>query len=173
MTSRCKSGQRRDQATFVAARRRLGRPGRCSAGSSPLWEGATHQSAASKRSLPRRQTFPRKGPTGSRARGKRAKAMEGVKNLDQQPQGALRRRGRGMVRQPSWEQERPVSAPAVRPDGTASPWDELGAPNPISGVPDEMGESGAGVGGGHSSDEGVDNRTRWSEGPLAECAAQR
>ena len=49
----------------------------------------------------------------------------------------------------------------------------LGASNPISGVPDEMGESGAGVGGGHSSGEGVDNRTRRSEGPLAECAAQR
>src|SRR6266508_6037169 len=48
----------------------------------------------------------------------------------------------------------------------------LGATNPISGAPDEMGESGAGVGGGHSSDEGVDNRTRRSEGPLAECAAQ-
>jgi hypothetical protein len=50
---------------------------------------------------------------------------------------------------------------------------DLGAPNPISGLPDEMGESGAGVGGGHSSGEGVDNRTRRSEGPLAECAAQR
>ncbi len=49
----------------------------------------------------------------------------------------------------------------------------LGATNPISGQPDEVGESGAGVGGGHSSDEGVDNRTRRSEGPLAECAAQR
>jgi len=49
----------------------------------------------------------------------------------------------------------------------------LGATNPISGQPDEMGESGAGVGGGHSSDEGVDNRTRRSKGPPAECAAQR
>src|SRR6266540_754379 len=49
----------------------------------------------------------------------------------------------------------------------------LGATNPISGQPDEVGESGAGVGGGHSSDEGVDNRTRRSEGPPAECAAQR
>jgi hypothetical protein len=46
MTSRCKSGQRRYQDTFVAARRRSGRPGRRSAGSSPLREGATHQSAA-------------------------------------------------------------------------------------------------------------------------------
>src|SRR5215831_20112533 len=34
MTSRWKSGQRRYQGTFVVARRRLGRPGRRSAGSS-------------------------------------------------------------------------------------------------------------------------------------------
>jgi putative transposase len=47
MTSRCKSGQRRHQGTFVVARRRSGRPGRRSAGSSPPWEGATHRSAAS------------------------------------------------------------------------------------------------------------------------------
>ena len=46
MTSRCKSGRRRRQGTFVVARRRSGRPGRCSAGSSPPREGATHQSAA-------------------------------------------------------------------------------------------------------------------------------
>jgi hypothetical protein len=47
MTSRCKSGQRRYQDTFVAARgRRSGRPGRRSAGSNPHQEGATHQSAA-------------------------------------------------------------------------------------------------------------------------------
>ena len=41
--------------------------------------------------------------------------MEGVKTLEAQPRRTLRRRGRGMVRQPSWEQERPVSAPAERP----------------------------------------------------------
>jgi hypothetical protein len=46
MTSRCKSGRRRYQGTFVAARRRSGRPGRRSAGSSPLREGASHRSAA-------------------------------------------------------------------------------------------------------------------------------
>jgi hypothetical protein len=99
--------------------------------------------------------------------------MEGVKRLEMQPRRTRRRKGRGMVGESSWEQERPVSAPAVRPDGKASLWGGLGATNPISGAPDEMGESGAGVGGGHSSDEGVDNRTRRSEGPLAECAAQR
>ena len=115
----------------------------------------------------------RKGATGSRAWHDGAKATEGVKRLEMQPRRTRRRKGRGMVGQPLWEQERPVSAPAVRPDGKASPWGGLGAPNPISGVPDEVGESGAGVGGGHSSDEGVDNRTRRSEGPLAECAAQR
>src|SRR5439155_12614392 len=78
-----------------------------------------------------------------------------------------------MVGESSWEQERPVSAPAVRPLGKADRAGGLGATNPISGEPDEMGESGAGVGGGRSSDEGVDNRTRRSEGPLAECAVQR
>ncbi len=115
----------------------------------------------------------RKGATGSRAWHDGAKAMEGVKRLEMQPRRTRRRMGRGMVGESSWEQERPVSAPAVRPLGEADRAGGLGATNPISGQPDEMGESGAGVGGGHSSDEGVDNRTRRSEGPLAECAAQR
>ncbi len=52
------------------------------------------------------------------------------------------------------------------PAGKASPLGGLGATNPISGLPDEMGESGAGVGGGHSSDEGENNRTRRSEGAV-------
>jgi hypothetical protein len=39
-----------------------------------------------------------------------------------------------MVRQPSWEQERPVSAPAVRPGG-CHPTGGLGASSPISGIP--------------------------------------
>ena len=117
-------------------------------------------------------TDSRKGAIGSRAWHDGAKAMEGVKRLEMQPRRTRRRRGRGMVGQSSWKQERPVSAPAVRPLG-CQPRGGLGATNPISGVPDEVGESGAGVGGGHSSDEGVDNRTRRSEGPLAERAAQR
>jgi putative transposase len=45
-TSRCKSGQGRYQGTFVAARRRSGRPGCRSAGSNPPREGATHRSVA-------------------------------------------------------------------------------------------------------------------------------
>jgi hypothetical protein len=60
--------------------------------------------------------------------------MEGVKTLEVQPRRTLRRRGRGMVRQPSWEKERPVSAPAVRPLGCHLKGG-LGASNPISGVP--------------------------------------
>ncbi len=36
-----------------------------------------------------------------------------------------------MVRQPSWKQERPVSAPAMRPVG-CHPTGGLGASNPIS-----------------------------------------
>jgi hypothetical protein len=39
-----------------------------------------------------------------------------------------------MVRQPSWEQERPVSAPAVR-SLRCHLRDGLGASNPISGIP--------------------------------------
>ena len=44
-TCRWKSGQRRSQVTFVAAHRRVGRPGRRSVGSSPPWEGASQRSA--------------------------------------------------------------------------------------------------------------------------------
>ena len=86
-----------------------------------------------KRSLPRRKHSPRKGTTGSRAWHSVAKAMEGVKILEAQPRRTLRRRGRGMVRQPSWKQERPVSAPAVRPVGCQLAGG-LGAPSPISRV---------------------------------------
>ena len=39
-----------------------------------------------------------------------------------------------MVRQPSWEQERPVSAPAVRSLGCHL-GNGLGVSNPISGIP--------------------------------------
>jgi len=60
--------------------------------------------------------------------------MEGVKNLESQPRCTLRRRGRGMVREPSWEQERPVSAPAVRSLGCQLSGG-LGASNLISGIP--------------------------------------
>ena len=45
-----------------------------------------------------------------------------------------------MVGQPSWEQERPVSAPAVRPAG-CHPAGGLGATNPISGVPAKWGRA--------------------------------
>ena len=41
---------------------------------------------------------------------------------------------------PSWEQERPVSAPAVRPLG-CQPRGGLGATNPISGVPVKWGRA--------------------------------
>src|SRR4051812_13690441 len=57
--------------------------------------------------------------------------MEGVKNLERQPRGTLRRRGRGMVGQPSWEQKRPDSAPAARFVGCQLTGG-LGATSPIS-----------------------------------------
>ena len=59
------------------------------------------------------------------------KAMEEVKRLEMQPRGTQRRRGRGTLAQPSWELERPVSAPAVRSTGCHRVGG-LGAPNPIS-----------------------------------------
>lgn len=62
------------------------------------------------------------------------KAMEEVKTLEQQPRRTQRRKGRGTLAQPSWEQERPVSAPAVRPAGCQLVGG-LGAPSPIRRVP--------------------------------------
>jgi len=61
------------------------------------------------------------------------KAMEEVKRLEMQPRRTQRRRGRGTLAQPSWEQERAVSAPAVRPVGCQLAGG-LGAPSPISRV---------------------------------------
>ena len=78
--------------------------------------------------------------------------MEGVKNLEAQPRRTLRRRGRGTVRQPSWKQERPVSAPAVRPVGGPSHgW--TGSADPYKRHPREVGESGAGVGTARTTEE--------------------
>jgi len=74
------------------------------------------------------------GSRGSRAAVGAAKAMEGVKRLERQHRGTLRRKGRGTVAQPSWEQERPVSAPAVSRTG-CHPVRGLGAATRISGVP--------------------------------------
>lgn len=61
------------------------------------------------------------------------KAMEEVKNLERQPRRTQRRKGRGTLAQLSWEQERPVSAPAVRPGG-CHPSGGLGTSSPISRV---------------------------------------
>ena len=60
--------------------------------------------------------------------------------MEMQPRGTRRRKGRGMVGESSWEQERPVSAPAVRPLG-CRPRGGLGASNPISGVPAKWGRA--------------------------------
>jgi hypothetical protein len=51
--------------------------------------------------------------------------------LERQPRRTQRRRGRGTLAQPSWEQERRVSAPAERPVGCQLAGG-LGATNPIS-----------------------------------------
>ena len=112
-----------------------------------------------KRSLPRREELPRKGPTGSRARCPAAKATEGAKSLEVQHRRTPRRRGRGTVGQPVWEQERPVSAPAVRPGGRHPLW-WTGRVGPYKRSPREMGESGAGVGAAHSTGEAVETWRR-------------
>ncbi len=51
--------------------------------------------------------------------------------------------------QPSWKQERPVSAPAVRPVGCHLAGG-LGAAEPYKPLNGEVGESGAGVGAAHT-----------------------
>src|SRR5437870_11495085 len=84
-----------------------------------------------KRSLPRRKNGLREEQTGRRVSCNQTKATEGVKILDKQPRRTQRRRGRGTLAQPSWKQERPVSAPAVRPVGCHLTGG-LGAPSPIS-----------------------------------------
>ena len=89
--------------------------------------------------------------------------MEGVKRLEMQPRRTRRRKGRGMVGKSSWEQERPVSAPTVRLDGDANLSVWIGSAEPYKHWTREMGESGAGVGAAHSTDDDADNRTA-SEG---------
>ena len=84
--------------------------------------------------------------------------MEGVKCLEMQPRRTRRRKGRGMVGQPSWEQERPVSAPTVRPARMPSDrW--IGSDGPYKWEIREMGESGAGVGTARTTEDGADNTT--------------
>jgi hypothetical protein len=126
-----------------------------------------------KRSLPRRKKDPsRGGTTGSRAWSAEVKAREGVKRLGVQPRRTLRRRGPGTVGQPRWEQERPVSAPAVRPQGCHLRGG-LGATNPISVRSAKWGRAER-----ESEEVIVPSKPRttepWQrEGPLAERAAQR
>ncbi len=109
-------------------------------GVEPSTGGCNPPVRSMKRSLPRREEFRRKEPTGSRARCVWAKARDGVKRLEMQPRRTPRRRGRGTVGQPAWEQERPVSAPAVRRLGR-QPRRGPGAANPISGVPVKWGSA--------------------------------
>jgi hypothetical protein len=78
--------------------------------------------------------------------------MEGDKILDVQPRRTLRRRGRGTVRQPSWEQERPRLRPSSEIPGVPSQeW--TGSVEPYKRSPREVGESGAGVGAAHMTEE--------------------
>src|SRR5215467_11934506 len=131
MTSRWKSGQRRYQGTFVVARRRLGRPGRRSAGSS-LPRGKVQASGPQHEAKPAASISPLREETNwEPSLGAADEGHGRGEDLEQQPPRTQRRRGRGTLAQPSWEQERPVSAPAVRPGG-CHPLGGLGAPSPIS-----------------------------------------
>ncbi|SRR6266571_4127756 len=57
------------------------------------------------------------GTSGSRALVARAKAMDGAKTLEVQHPRTRRRRGKGTSTQPTTEQERSVSAPAIMAAG--------------------------------------------------------
>ena len=95
----------------------------------------------------------------------------GVKNLELQPRETLRRRGIGTFAQPSTEQERSVSTPAVWPQVA-----NLGCPGMMKPI---TGNTGKWWSVERKSEEavvatiGVDNRTRRSEGPLARCAIKQ
>jgi len=71
------------------------------------------------------------GNRGSRAVPRAAKATDGVKSLESQPQGILRRMGIGTFAQPNTEEERSVCAPALGGRRLASLW------CPVSGEADK------------------------------------
>src|SRR5215471_18821925 len=133
MTSRWKSGQRRNQVTFVVARRRSGRPGRRSAGSS-LPKGKGQASGPQHEAKPAASISPLREETNwEPSLGAADEGHGRAGDLEQQPPGTQRRRGRGTLAQPSWDQERAVAAPAVRPVGCQLAGGR-GAPNPIRPV---------------------------------------
>jgi len=136
-TCRWESGQRRDRATFVAARRRRARAWRRSAGSSPRWAtigGCKPLVRSMKRSLPRRKECPQgcngepsldwageghgQGEALGDAAPENPAAYEGAERWDSR---------RGNRRDPS----------PPRPCGPwgAAPGGGPGATSPISGVP--------------------------------------
>src|SRR5207249_10138933 len=118
-------------------------------GVEPSEGGCNSPVRSMKRSLPRRKKDPpRGGTTGSRAWSAGAKAREGVKGVEEQHRRTARRRGHGTVGEPMWEQERPVSAPAVRPlERHSGRW--TGSDEPDKWSSHETGESGAEVGAAH------------------------
>jgi hypothetical protein len=72
--------------------------------------------------------------------------------LEQQPRRTQRRKGRGTLAQPSWEQERAVSAPSSETHGMPTDgW--TGSAEPYKPRTGEVGESGAAVGAAHSTVE--------------------
>src|SRR4249919_462618 len=118
-----------------------------------------------KRSLPRRDLPSERRPTGRRVPGQRTKAREEVKRLEMQPRRTQRRRGRGTLVQPSWEQKSAVSAPAVRPDGVPTRgW--TGSDEPYKPRDGEVGESGAAVGAAHSVPRKRGNARGWEGAAL-------
>ena len=64
-----------------------------------------------------------------------------------------------MVGESSWEQERPVSAPAVRPLGEPNRAGGLGATDPISGLPAKWASAE------RESEEGIVAMKAWTTKP--------
>ena len=154
MTSRCKSGQRRYQDTFVVARRRSGRPGRRSAGSNPPWEGATHRSAASSEACRVESIRPVRGQQGAEPGTRWRRPWKGPrpwKCSPDEPCGV-----EGVERWHSRRGNRRGPSPPQQTDrGGCCPPGWPGSAEPYKRCPREVGESGAGVGAAHSTDEAV------------------
>ena len=108
------------------------------------------------------------GPSGSRALVSQAKAVDGAKTLDEQHPRTRRRREGGTFTQSADETGEIRLGTGVNIAGRRPAVSGNGETYKQS--PCEVVERRAEVGGGRSSEEGWDNRTRLSEGPPARYA---
>ena len=100
--------------------------------------------------------------------------MEGDKILDVQPRRTLRRRGRGTVRHIVGTGETRLRPSSEIPGVPSQEW--TGSVEPYKRSPREVGESGAGVGAAHMTEEAVmpvEERGRtWSAGSMEVSAGE-